>query len=129
MMGRISISNGDVKVEQGPEWFVQLAVDPPAWIYVALFLIVASVISLAALGYRRNGGLDDEVLEEMGEIGTIVISILVASHLWVSTYSVDYFADIVAGTVIGFVAARSLIFAIDQVTSSDPPRQRESVSD
>lgn len=103
-----------VRVEQGPRWLVELAIDPPAWLLVVLVSIAVAVIALAALGYRRNDGLDQDVLEEMGVIGTIVFCIVVSAEMWSLAFDFGYVIDVLAGTAIGFGLAQYLIWAYYQ---------------
>lgn len=111
---RYDPTDPDVEVEQGPEWLVELAIDPPAWVLVVLVAIAVAVIGLAALGYRRNGGLDQEVLEEMGQIGTIVLSIMACAELWTLTFEFGYVVDVLGGTVVGYAIAQYFIWAYYQ---------------
>lgn len=111
IVGGTPVDGRSVEVEQGPRWLVEFAIDPPAWVLVVLVVIALIVIGLAALGYRRNGGLDQEILEEMGQIGTIVLSIMACAEVWTLTFEFGYVVDVLGGTVVGYAIAQYFIWA------------------
>lgn len=98
----VGIESDGVVVEQGPEFVVDLFVNPPWWVPVGMVVIAIIVIALAALGYRRHG-IDEDVLEEMLQIGSIVIAIAAVAKILAAFLSLPYVADVLCGTAIGYL--------------------------
>lgn len=95
-------------VEQGPTWLVELTVEPPTWLYVTTQLaIVAAIVLVGYAAWRVD--IDEELIEEVGEMLLIVGSIAAATSLVVSSGRFGYVADVGLGTATGYCAALAML--------------------
>lgn len=104
--------------EQGPGWLIEILSNPPTWLLGVMVAIAVATVGLSVLSYQRNEGLDQEVLEEMGEIGTIVLSIVICSNIWIQAFETGYVVTVLGGTTVGFAVARTFIWAYHESEKS-----------
>jgi hypothetical protein len=107
---------GEATVEHGSAALARLAYNPPAWLGTALKIGAVAIVGLAALGYRRAGGLDEDVILEMGENGLTVVFALVAANAVVRLTAWSYPVQVLAGGVGGWLAAQALVRGVQWAT-------------
>lgn len=105
-----------VRIEQGPRWLVQLAYCPPPWVFDALVAIAVVVIGLAALGWYRHGGLDEDVLNEMAELTMVGLVVIAATTSLVRLDVLPYVGDVFVGTLIGWGGVQVVVRGVQRVT-------------
>lgn len=97
-----------VRVEQGPEWLVDLLYAPPEWVAWTLRGSVLVLAVLVAYGLYRvdvDAELVHEWLESLAVIGSI------AGVTWALTASgtLPYWADVVGGVGGGVVLSQAIV--------------------
>lgn len=107
------VNDGDVVIEQGPEWLVELGYGDPGWLPGVLVLAMLAVVAIAGVAYRRNG-IGTEVAREMSEIGAIVMAIWLCTTAFVQLFAFAYVVDVIAGTGLGFLGGKGFALAFWQ---------------
>jgi len=100
-----------VFVESGPRWLVQFLLEPPAWFELLLALLVLVSLAGAVIGYRRLGGLDEEVVAEQSFNVLVVFGVIIAMKL-LKPLGYSYFIDVVLAFVLGSAAAWAISWAL-----------------
>lgn len=116
----VDTGNGGVVIEQGPEWLVELAFAPPAWLSWGVNIALVVLIAGVAWGCYRVD-VDEELLEEWGEIVLIVGSIGGVTHAVSVSAALPYLADVVVGTAAGFCVAQAVLLGARAVGDGDDP--------
>ena len=94
-----------IVVAQGPAFLARLLWNPPGWLNPLIGLLVVVTIGLAVVGYRRHGGLDPELLADMGQNVSIVAFALILTYMVRGIPGIPYVVDVAVGGVGGWVLA------------------------
>lgn len=113
--GAVVVGGQTGQIEQGPTQLVNLLYSPPAWFETAFWGIILVVVGLATMSAYQHG-VPPEAIEEMGEIGIIVVSIWKMTGVVVTHLNLSYLVDVGVGTAAGFVVAKCVIWALYQMS-------------
>lgn len=103
------VSPGSVRIEQGPDWLVDLYLTPPGWVNPVLKLVavVVLVVVLYRL-YQWDGEVPLDVQREMQIIAGTVVAIVTTTLAFVNLASLPYWVDVIGGFVTGY----GVVFAV-----------------
>lgn len=98
-----NVSQPPVIIEQGPEWFVRLYLEPPAWLNPSLQALagVVFVIVMYRL-WQSNWKIGLDTQQEMQSIVAVIVGVTMATTAMMSWFEFSYVIDVSIGFLVGY---------------------------
>lgn len=98
-----NVSRPPVFIEQGPEWLVQIYLEPPAWLNPSLQALAAIVFAIVMYRlYQSNWKIGLDTQREMQSIVAVIVGVTITTTTMMSWFEFSYLIDVSIGFLVGY---------------------------